>query len=183
MAHKPTSSIDSTDSVNSSTSIESVKFYHSTFRVRNTMKVMESKYPLESLEKTAKTLIQNLAANKDLDEYEQSLNEEIIKLELHMVLKAMLEHAECGGKNAKRYVVAAICACMVSDDPVSEATLISLRHLGKTWFAQFLFIFYENQSHRTQRNTDPYAFATPTCDNMASIREIDFKNQVGDNCT
>ncbi|KAF8636276.1 hypothetical protein AX17_003667 [Amanita inopinata Kibby_2008] len=184
MAHQTTSSIDSTDSYSS---IDSVESYHSTSHTRNTLRVMESEHPFESLERTAKKLIDNLAA-KELDDYKQQLNRETITLKLHKVLKAMVEHAEeCGGMNAKRYVAAAICVCVMSDDPVSEETLISLHHLAKTWFTHFLFIFYDNRSHRNQINFTPSSFATPTRDETASIldrndksRDADFKDQVGD---
>ncbi|KAF8638664.1 hypothetical protein AX17_002045 [Amanita inopinata Kibby_2008] len=186
MAHKPTSSIDSTDSVSSLTSIEWVKSYHLTSEMRNTMNVMESKYPFKSLENTAKKLIDNLAASKEQDEYEQQLRLGSIKLELHKVLKAMLEQAEpCGGMNAKRYVAAAICACMVSDNPVSAETLNVLCDLGKTWFTHFLFIFYGNQSHLTQSNHTPSSYATPTCDETGSVldqcdkpRQAHFRDQL-----
>ncbi|KJA21512.1 hypothetical protein HYPSUDRAFT_723569 [Hypholoma sublateritium FD-334 SS-4] len=86
-----------------------------------------------------------------------------ISVNLDEVMSAMLENAEeCGGKDAKRYVAAAIEVCSRREDTVG-----TLAALGLTWLTHFLFVFKTSRSE-TQPDQEPNEVATPTLDKTTS---------------
>ena len=99
---------------------------------------------INDLEERANSLIGTLADDRH-KEY-NTLPYVQTDLKLHLILKAMLAHAEgCGGKAGKRYTVSAICACHEGEYD-SEATLAGLQDLATTWLSHPLFVCKHRRS-------------------------------------
>jgi len=123
---------------------------------------------LEILLKMANALIDELARNEEKDVYIYGGS----TLNLHLVLLAMLFHADgCGGEHGTRYVTAAVLACVINDDAESGDTLQMLRDLALTWVSHLLFVFKANRSHSVQHNKTPSEVATPSRDHTATLMD------------